>query len=149
MDLIDEEHVALFEIGEKGREIAGLGDDWPRRGAKIDAELARHDLGERRLAEARRPGEEHVVKSFVAALRRFDEHLQVLLDLRLPDEFLEQLRPEMRVELVLGAQVAVYETVTHATANSLRPSRMSFSVVASSPALRIAALTATPAWVWP
>ena len=66
MDLVDEEHVALLEIGEECREIAGLGDDRPRRGAEIDAELARDDLRERRLAEARRAGKQHMVERLVA-----------------------------------------------------------------------------------
>ncbi len=62
VDLVDEEHVALFEIGEQRREIAGLGDHRPRGRAEIDAELAGDDLRERRLAEAGRADEEHVVE---------------------------------------------------------------------------------------
>ena len=31
MDLVDEEHVALFEVGQQRREIAGLGDHRARR----------------------------------------------------------------------------------------------------------------------
>ena len=31
MDLVDEQHVALFEIGQQRREIAGLGDHRARR----------------------------------------------------------------------------------------------------------------------
>ena len=54
VDLVDEQHVALFEIGEEGCEVAGLGDHRTGRGAEIHAELARHDLGERGLAEAGR-----------------------------------------------------------------------------------------------
>ena len=53
VDLVDEQHVAVFEIGEERGEIAGLGDHRARGRAEIDAELARHDLRERGLAEAR------------------------------------------------------------------------------------------------
>ena len=66
MDLVDEEDVAVLEIGEERREIAGLDDDRAGGGAEIDAELARDDLRERRLAEARRPDEEHVVERLLA-----------------------------------------------------------------------------------
>ena len=40
VDLVDEQHVALFEIGEQRREIAGLRDDRARGGAETDAEFA-------------------------------------------------------------------------------------------------------------
>ena len=68
VDLVDEQDVALFEIGEQRREIAGLGDHRPGGGAEIDAELARDDLRQRGLAEARRADEQHVVERFLARL---------------------------------------------------------------------------------
>ena len=55
MDLVDEEHVAVFEIGQQRREIAGLRDDGARGGAEADAELLGHDLSQRRLAETGGP----------------------------------------------------------------------------------------------
>ena len=76
VDLVDEEHVALFEIGEQRREIAGLGDHRTGGGAEVDAEFARHDLRQRGLAEARRADEQHMVERFVARPRRLDEHLR-------------------------------------------------------------------------
>ena len=102
VDLVDEQHVAVLEIGEQRREIAGLGDDRPRCGAEIDAELARHDLRQRRLAETGRPGEQHMVERFAARLRRLDEHGEVLLGLGLADELAKALRPQMRIERILG-----------------------------------------------
>jgi len=53
MDLVDEEDVAIFEGGELGGEIAGLGDDRPGSRAEIDAEFARDDLRQSGLP---RPG---------------------------------------------------------------------------------------------
>ncbi len=70
MDLVDEQDVARLEIGELRGEIAGLGDHRAGGRAEIDAELARHDLGERRLAEAGRPDEQHVVERLAARLGR-------------------------------------------------------------------------------
>ena len=103
VDLVDEEHVALFEIGELRREIAGLGDHRPRGRAEIDPELAGDDLGERRLAEAGRPDEEHVVERVLAGLRRADEDLQVRPRLLLADELGQHLRPQRRIGVVLAA----------------------------------------------
>ena len=73
MDLVDEQHVARLEIGEQRREVAGLGDHRPRGRAETDAELARDDLRQRRLAEAGRADEQHVVERLAAALRGRDE----------------------------------------------------------------------------
>ena len=70
MDLVDEQHVALFEIGEQRREIAGLGDHRAGGGAEVDAELARHDLRQRGLAEARGADEQHVVERLVTLRAR-------------------------------------------------------------------------------
>ena len=62
VDLVDEQHVALFEIGQQRREIAGLGDHRPGGGAEVDAQLARHDLRQRRLAQPRRADEQHMIE---------------------------------------------------------------------------------------
>ena len=64
VDLVDEQHVALFEIGQERGEIAGFGDDRPGGGAEIHAELARDDLRQRRLAEARRTDEQDMIERF-------------------------------------------------------------------------------------
>ena len=66
VDLVDEQDVALFEIGEQRGEVAGLGDHRPGGGAEIDAELARDDLRQRGLAEAGRADEQHVVERLAA-----------------------------------------------------------------------------------
>ena len=68
VDLVDEEHVALLEIGEQRREVARLGDDRAGGGAEIDAEFARDDLRQRGLAETRRADEQHMVERFGRAL---------------------------------------------------------------------------------
>ena len=86
VDFVDEQHVALFEIGQQRREIAGLGDHRARRGAEIDAELARHDLRQRGLAEPRRADEQHVIERLAPRPRRLDEHAEILARLLLADE---------------------------------------------------------------
>ena len=77
MDLVDEEDVALLEIGEERGKVPRLGDDGPRRGAEVDAELARDDLRERRLAEAGWADEEDMVEGVAACTGRLDEDRQV------------------------------------------------------------------------
>ena len=100
VDLVDEEDVAVLQVGEQRGEVAGLGDDRAGGGAEADAQLARHDLGERGLAEARRPREQHVVERVAARLGRLDEHLEVGARLLLADELAQQLRPQRRLRVV-------------------------------------------------
>ena len=92
VDLVDEQHVAVFEVGEQGGKIAGLGDDRPGGGAEIDAKLSRHDLRERGLAKTRRTDEQHVIERLATTFRGFDEHLEIGPRRGLSDEFVERLR---------------------------------------------------------
>src|SRR5690606_36949229 len=93
-DLVDEKDVALLEIGEEGGEVAGLGDHRAGGGAEIDAELARDDLRERRLAEAGRADEEDMVERLGAVPCGLDEDGKIGARLRLAEEIGEHLRPE-------------------------------------------------------
>ena len=102
MDFVDEQHVALFEIGQQRREIAGLGDHRTRGGAKADAEFARHDLRQRGLAEAGGTDEQHVIQRLVTLARRLDEDREILARLRLADEFGQQLRAQRGVADIVG-----------------------------------------------
>ncbi len=99
VDLVDEQHVAVLEIGEQRRQVAGLGDDRTRRGAEIDAELARHDLRQRCLAETRRTDEQHMVERLATALGRLDEDLEVCPRRSLADELVERLRPQRHIRV--------------------------------------------------
>ena len=161
VDLVDEQHVAVFEIGQQRREIAGLGDDRAGGRAEIDAEFARHDLRQRRLAEARRPDEQHMVERLAAALGGLDEHFEIGPHRRLADEIVERLRPQG----LLGILAALFRgneagrqahaaflaygngtgQATPHRASSFSPKRISFGASASSPAVFSAAATALAA----
>ena len=101
MDLVDEEHVVRLEIGEQRGEIARARDHGPAGGAKAHAELARHDLRQRGLAEPGRTEEQHMVQGLAAGVGGRDEHAQVFPRRLLPDEFSERFWPQRRVR-VLG-----------------------------------------------
>ena len=100
MDFVDEEHVALFEIGQQRREIAGFGDNRTGGRAEIDAEFLRHDLRKRRLAEAGRADEEHMIECLAAVLRRLDEDLQVGARFRLASEVVQRLWPQGGIDVL-------------------------------------------------
>ena len=120
VDLVDEEDVALLEIGEQRGEVAGPGDHRARGRAEIDAELARDDLRQRRLAEAGRADEEDMVERLLAGAGGLDEHLEVGAGLRLADEIGQHLRPERGVRRVVVANVRG-DDAAHARHSLRRP----------------------------
>ena len=62
VDLVDEEDVALLEGGEDGGQVALAVERRPRDGVDAALHLAGHDVGQGRLAQAGRPGQQHVVE---------------------------------------------------------------------------------------
>ena len=70
MDLVDEQDVAVLEVGQQRGEIARLGDHRPAGGAEADPHLARQDRGERGLAEAGRAEEQDMVERLAACAWR-------------------------------------------------------------------------------
>src|SRR5262249_18462968 len=92
MDLIDEEYVALFQIGEKRRKITGFCNNRPRGRTEPDAELARHDLRQRGLAEPGRTHKQNVIERLAAFFRGLDEDAEIGARLLLPDELRQTLR---------------------------------------------------------
>ena len=98
MNLVDEEHVALFEVADDRGEVAGALDRRPRGRAHVDPELARDDMGERGLAQSRRPREQHVVEDLAALARRLDRHAEDFLSALLADELAERARAQREIE---------------------------------------------------
>jgi hypothetical protein len=72
------------------------------------------DVRERGLAEARGPAEQYVIERFAPALRRIDEHAQILLDPVLSDKILKTDRPQTAVKLkVLIMLFGFYDSFFH------------------------------------
>jgi hypothetical protein len=94
VDLVDEEHVAVVEIGEDRGEIAGALQRGATRDPQAHAHLHRDDAGETGLAQPGRAREQDVVDGLPALLRRAQHDLQVLDQARLADEVVERPRPE-------------------------------------------------------
>ena len=70
VDLVDEEHVAVLQVGEERGQVAGPDQDRARGDAQPDAHLGGHDAGQRGLAQAGRPGEQQVVDRLAPLPRR-------------------------------------------------------------------------------
>ena len=106
MDLVQEEHLPLAQVGEDGGEIAL--NLQRRAGSLLEAyaELVRDDSRERRLAESRRPEQQYVVHGLAARLRRFQRNRELLLRLLLPDELGQPARPQLQLKRGIVVETA-------------------------------------------
>ncbi len=94
MDLVDEQDVVRFQIGQDRRQVARALEHRARRLAQVDAHLARNDVGQRGLAQTRRAKQQRVVERFLALARSGDEDLKLVADFFLADVFVQVLRPQ-------------------------------------------------------
>ena len=94
VDLVDEEHVAVLQVGQQRGEIAGPGQDRAGGDAEPGAHLGGHDPGQGRLAQPGRPREEDVVHGLAPLPGRLQHDPQMLDQFGLPEELGERPRPE-------------------------------------------------------
>ena len=80
VDLVDEQHVAVVEVGEDGGEITGPLERGPARDAEAHSHLGRDDPRQGGLAETGRTREEEVVDGLAAPARGSEQDLEVLLE---------------------------------------------------------------------
>src|SRR5690606_4318045 len=104
VDLVDEQDVPFAQVRQDPDEVARLLQDGAGRGLDVHAQLARHEHGERSLAEPWRAVEQRVVERFTPRERGIDGDAEALLDLRLADELLQPLRPQRQLDRALLAQ---------------------------------------------
>ena len=114
MDLVDKQHVALFEVGQQRRQIPRLGDHRTRGRPKPDPQFPCHDLRQRGFAKARRPNKQHVVERRAPALGRFDEDLEIGPRGGLSDELGKAGRPKRDIERLVAAGGSRGEITWHA-----------------------------------
>ena len=102
VDLVDEEHVPLVQVGQDRREVAAPLDRRAAGQLDLHAQLVRDDVGERRLAEAGRAVQQDVVERLPAHLGGGDKDGEVFLHLLLPDVIGHRLGAE---GVLLGVQL--------------------------------------------
>ena len=115
MDLVDEQDVALVELGEDRRQVARAFERRTGRDVQVHTHLGGDDAGKRRLAEPRGAGEEQVVDGLAPVAGGFEHDREMLLDLALTDELGERTWPQADVDDLLGivADARIEELVTH------------------------------------
>ena len=102
VDLVDEEDVALLQVGQQGGQVARPHQDRSRRDPQAHPEFGGHDAGQRRLAQTGRTGEQQVVGRLVALEGRLDDDLQVFGELALSDELGQGARAQSGLVGLLG-----------------------------------------------
>jgi hypothetical protein len=104
VDLVDEQRVALAELGQKRRQHALVVDRRAARDVEVDAELVGDHVGQRGLAEARRAGEQEVIERPSVLLGGAHRDLKVVDQLALADVVVERARPQRGMpHLLTGA----------------------------------------------
>src|SRR5688572_3052112 len=99
MDLVDEQDVAIGKVREDAHEVAAALDRRPRGRDEVRRHLVREDARQRRLAEAGRAIEQHVVDALSALPRGLDRDAKAGDGLILTDVLLEGPRTELALEL--------------------------------------------------
>ena len=94
VDLVDEQHLALGEAGQQRGQVAGPLDRRAGGQPERRAQLGGDDHGQAGLAQARRPGQQHVVRRPLAAQGALQHHLQLLAHLRLAHELAQPARAQ-------------------------------------------------------
>ncbi len=102
VDLVDEEDVALLEIGQEGGQITGPDQHGAGGDPEPDPHFGGHDPGQGGLAQARGPGEQEVVDRLLPFPGRLDDDAEVLGELALPHELVEGAGTEPGVLRLLG-----------------------------------------------
>src|SRR5207247_385645 len=101
VDLVDKEDVAILEVGEDGCQRPLVLDRRTGGGADVDLHLIGHDVGQRGLPQARRPGDQDVLDGLVSPSRGADQDLEVGLDVFLPDELGKPARAQAPLEFLV------------------------------------------------
>ena len=75
VDLVDEQHVARLQVGQKRRQVPGPLEHRTRGLAQVHAQLRGDDVRKGGLAETRRTEDQHVIEGLGALARGADEDL--------------------------------------------------------------------------
>ena len=95
---VDEQHLLVAQVGQDGGQVALDLQRRPRGLLERRAHFVGDDVGQRGLAQPRRPVEQHVVQRLAARLGGLDGDFEVVFDLVLPDELAQPLRTQLQLE---------------------------------------------------
>ncbi|MNZ42357.1 hypothetical protein D3C78_599300 [compost metagenome] len=97
MDLVDEQHIVRFEVGQHGREVARALEDGPRGALDRHAHFVGDDVGQGGLAQAGRAEDQRMVERLAATTGGLDEQRHLLAHHRLADVLVQPQRADRTV----------------------------------------------------
>jgi len=104
VDLVDEQHVVPFEVGQDRGQVLRFFQHRPRGLTQVHAEFGRDDVAECRLAQTGRAEQQHVVQRLLALARRPDEDFELLARLGLAHILIQVLGPQRALERIFAAR---------------------------------------------
>ncbi len=115
MHFVDEEHIAVFQLGQYRGEITGSFQGGSGSDVQLCAHLVCHDRGHGGFAQPRWASQQQVISRFVSLTCRFQHDGKVLLEFSLPDEVGKSARTKFAVGTHIGvvASDGVDEFLTH------------------------------------
>ena len=116
MDLVDKQHIVLFERGQDTREVARLIEYRTGGNLKSYPQLVGDDIRERGLSQARRTVQQGMIQRLTTILGSLHEHLKVLYDLLLTTEITECQRSQCVLKVFFSLRKAFFayiEIVIH------------------------------------
>ena len=115
VDLVDEQHVALVELGEDGGQVAGPLERRARGDLQVGAQLGGDDAGQRRLAQAGRARRTAGGRAAWPRRRAASSTIaEVLLELGLAHEVGQPPGPQRGLgRRLLGARTGVEQLLAH------------------------------------
>ena len=98
VNLVHEKHIGRIEVGEDRRQIALDLNQRAGSRAKTGGHLVGNHRRQRGLSETGGTVEQDMIERLAPLAGRSDRNFEVFLDSRLPDIFVERLRPQGEVE---------------------------------------------------
>ena len=105
MNLVDEQHIARFQVGQQGGDIARLFQHRAGGGAQGNTHLIGDNARQGGLAKAGRSKNQRVIQRFTAPLCRLQEDRHLVAHSGLTHVLLETLRANGPVHGVLGGRI--------------------------------------------
>jgi hypothetical protein len=100
MNLVEEQHLALAEVGQDRRQVAL---DLQRRSRSLlepYIQFVGNDGGERGLTQPGRTEEKYMIERLAARFRGLQGNLELLFGLRLANEFPQPSRPQLQLKIL-------------------------------------------------
>ena len=94
MNLVDEENIALLQIGEQRGQVTGALHHWPGRIFAVDSHLDRDDMCQGGFPESWRTAEQDVIDAITPMLSRFNQDAEIFLDLLLANVLIQGSRTQ-------------------------------------------------------